>query len=77
MPPRVAAPTSIKLPALLYWRIKRGITQRELAEKVGMRRASIARIEAGYPALLRSARQIAEALGIEIDDLRRNPPDDD
>jgi DNA-binding XRE family transcriptional regulator len=62
------------LPALIHWRIERGVTQAELAERAGVRRATVARIEAGYPALLRTARSLAEALGVEISELRRGPP---
>ncbi len=74
MPRRMPAPTSVALPSLLYWRIQRGITQAELAGKIGVRRASVARIEAGNPALVRTARGLAEALGVEVADLMRAPP---
>jgi DNA-binding XRE family transcriptional regulator len=55
--------------------IRRGITQAELGERIGMRRASIARIEAGSPALVRTARRLAEALNVEILDLQTQPPE--
>ena len=71
---RMPAPTSVTLPSLVYWRIQRGVTQAELAELVSMRRASIARIEAGNPALVRTARVLAEALAVQVSDLQRPPP---
>jgi transcriptional regulator with XRE-family HTH domain len=73
---RMAAPTSVALPGLLYWRIQRGITQAELAEKVAIRRASVARIEGGHPALVRTAGRLADALGVQVTDLQRQPPAD-
>lgn len=73
MPRRMPAPTSVALPSLVYWRVQRGVTQAELAERVGMRRASIARIEAGNPALVRTAHALAEALSVEVADLQRQP----
>ena len=71
---RMPAPTSTLLPSLVYWRVQRGITQAELAEQVGVRRATIARIEAGNPALVKTARALAEALSVEVADLQRKPP---
>jgi DNA-binding XRE family transcriptional regulator len=67
------APTSTALPSLVYWRIQRGVTQAELAEKIGIRRATIARIEAGNPALVRTARALATALDVQVADLQRQP----
>ena len=74
MPRRMPAPTSVALPALVYWRIQRGFTQAELAERIGVRRPTIARIEAGNPALVRTARALAEALSVQVADLQRQPP---
>jgi DNA-binding XRE family transcriptional regulator len=62
------------LPALVYWRIERGLTQEQLSKNVKMRRASIARIEAGYPALVRTAHRLAEALDFQVADLQRQAP---
>jgi DNA-binding XRE family transcriptional regulator len=74
MPPRVPAPTSVALPSLVHWRVQRGLTQAELAEQISVRRATIARIESGKPALVKTARAIATALGVEVADLQRQPP---
>jgi DNA-binding XRE family transcriptional regulator len=52
----------------------RGRTQAELAEQINIRRATIARIESGKPALVKTARAIATALGVEVADLQRQPP---
>ena len=68
------APTSTPLPSLVYWRVQRGITQAELAGQIGVRRATIARIEAGNPALVKTARALAEALAVQVADLQRQPP---
>jgi DNA-binding XRE family transcriptional regulator len=67
----MAAPTSVSLPSLVYWRVQRGITQAELAERVAMRRTTIARIEAGYPALVKTAHRLAQALSVQIADLQQ------
>ncbi|MBV8942596.1 MAG: helix-turn-helix transcriptional regulator [Solirubrobacterales bacterium] len=68
------APTSVALPSLVHWRVQRGFTQAELAELIGVRRATVARIESGKPALVKTARAIAEALGVEVADLQRQSP---
>lgn len=72
---RMPAPTSVALPSLVYWRIQRGLTQADLADRVSVRRATIARIEAGKPALVRTAAAIAKALGVQVAELQRQPPD--
>ena len=71
---RMPRPTLVSLPALRYWRIQRGITQAELAAQVDMRRPSVARIEAGHPALVRTAHRLAGVLGVQVADLQRQPP---
>ena len=55
---------------LREWRERRALTQRELAERVGMTAATINRIENGvHEARLSSVRKLAEALGIAPDEL--------
>jgi transcriptional regulator with XRE-family HTH domain len=68
-------PTSTPLPALVYWRVQRGITQAELAAQIGVRRATIARIESGNPALVKTAHAVAVALNVEVADLQRQSPE--
>lgn len=69
----MAPATTVVMPSLVYWRIQGGLTQEQLAERIGMRRATVARIEAGHPALLRTARLLARALNVEVADLQRQP----
>lgn len=47
------------------------MTQAELAEKVNVRRATIARIESGKPALIKTAAALAKALDVQVSDLQR------
>ena len=63
------------MPSLIYWRIQRGLTQEQLAELIAMRRNTVWRIEAGHPALVRTARLLARALGVQVADLQRQPPE--
>ena len=73
----MAAPTSVRLPSLVHWRIQRNVTQAELARTIGVRRATIARIQAGNPALIKTAHRLADALDINVNDLMRQPPTTD
>jgi DNA-binding XRE family transcriptional regulator len=57
------------LPRLRHWREQRELTQEKLADLIGMRRNVIWRIEAGYATRARTARSLARALLIEIEDL--------
>lgn len=63
-------PTLIKVPGLLRWRIRRGLSQQALGDKAGMSRVNIARIESGKETRPSSALKLADALGCTIDDLR-------
>jgi transcriptional regulator with XRE-family HTH domain len=63
------------LPSLVYWRAQHGLTQERLAERIGMRRNTVWRIEAGYPAFMRTARLLAKALDVQLADLRGRPPE--
>lgn len=57
---------------LNYWRLARGLTQRELAEKAGTTHVAISQIEAGKrqprPSMIT---KLAEALEVKPEDLLR------
>src|ERR1051325_1800862 len=42
---------SVVLPSLAYWRLQRGLTQHQLAGRIGVVLRTLARIEAGIPHL--------------------------
>jgi transcriptional regulator with XRE-family HTH domain len=69
----MARARSMPLPILLYWRLERGYTQEQLADRISMRRNTVWRIEAGYPARVRTARLLAKALGITVAALSSSP----
>ncbi len=55
---------------LKEWRERRLLTQRELAERVGVTPGTINRIERGvHRPQLSTVRKLAEALGVHADDL--------
>ena len=55
---------------LKEWRERRLLTQRELAERVGVTPGTINRIERGvHRPRLATVRRLAEALGVDPDDL--------
>lgn len=52
------------------WRIYRGLTQMQLAEKTGLSQSYLAMIETGErEGTVKALRQIAKALKVDIDDL--------
>lgn len=59
---------------LKYWRLVRGMTQRDLAGKAGTTHAAVSQIEAGKrqprPSMIL---KLAEALGVKPEDLLRGP----
>ncbi len=59
--------------AVAILRERVGISQEELAERMGVSRQTVSRYEAGRAAMLRTdlQRQITEALGVSVDDLLR------
>jgi transcriptional regulator with XRE-family HTH domain len=68
----MARADSVILPSLAYWRIQRGFTQEQLASRVAVLQPTVARLEAGHPALVRTARLLAKALNVEISELQRH-----
>jgi DNA-binding XRE family transcriptional regulator len=51
---------------LIDLRIKRGLSQRDLAQRAGMQQPSIARLETGQTASLRTLRRVADALDADV-----------
>jgi transcriptional regulator with XRE-family HTH domain len=72
MPPRL---TSAQVPALAHWRRRRALLQRELAQRAGVDLASVQRGERGLALRLDTVRRLAEALGVEPDQLMAQPPE--
>ena len=64
----------MKLARLREWREAQGLTQKELAERAGIGLVTPARIEGGQGTTPRTARKIADALGVDIVDLLEEPP---
>ena len=75
MPRRMPRPTLVKLPSLAHWRIRRGLSQRALGQQAGTSRVNVGRIETGGETRPSMARKLAQARGVEVDDLLRQPPD--
>jgi transcriptional regulator with XRE-family HTH domain len=63
----------LQIPKLREWRESRALTQVELAERAGMSSRSVAGYEAGGGARPPTVRKLAEALGVEVADLRGDP----
>jgi transcriptional regulator with XRE-family HTH domain len=59
------APPSYPLPKLGVLRVRKAFTQDFLAQRSGVGRATIARIERGEPARLGTIRRLAEALEVQ------------
>jgi len=76
LPPRnVPRPTLVRVPALLYYRLERGVTQKELAELSGVGRPTVARLENNGEARISTVTKLATALEVKPGDLRREPPE--
>lgn len=73
--PRTVPRTLVRLPRLADRRIRRGLTQRELAELAGTSRVNVGRIETGGDTTPGMARRLAKALECSIDDLMTAPPE--
>ena len=55
----------VQLTRLKYWRERALMTQKELAERSGVRRQTIIAIEAGKPPRPDTTRKLAQALSVE------------
>lgn len=74
LPAQVARVVLVKAPSLRHWRLDRGYTQPELAERAGTTRNTVTRLEAGRDTRPNMVRKLAEALGVRPRDLMREPP---
>jgi transcriptional regulator with XRE-family HTH domain len=59
----LAAPPS----AIRTVRLLSGLSQAELAHRAGLRRETVSRVERGASPQLRTARALAEALGLDVE----------
>ena len=65
----------MKLPSLKKWRIRRGLTQAELARLAGFPEKSLPRIERGERGCtIATAQKLAEALGVDWRELEKPSP---
>jgi transcriptional regulator with XRE-family HTH domain len=67
---RVGRVRGLLLPGLKRWRIRRGLTQQQLADRVGARLQYVSRVEQGRGCNRAVAKKMAEALGVDLDELR-------
>ncbi len=58
-----------KISELVMARAEKGWTQKELAERAGVSRATICKIEAGSNADVMSAKKISDSIGSPVSDL--------
>src|ERR671921_746677 len=66
----------LPLPALKYWRKRRGLSQAELARRAGLSSNYVFRVENGRRGCNpETARLLADLLGVELQALRRKPDD--
>jgi transcriptional regulator with XRE-family HTH domain len=72
---RVPRPSTRATPSLRYLRTSRALTQAELAERAGVRRSTIARLEGGQEARMRTLSRLARALGVAPAALMQPPPE--
>ncbi len=78
-PDTIAAPmapgaATMRTPALRYWRVRRALLQKELADHAGVGIRSVIRGESGVPLRLDVIRRLAEALRLQPDQLMDEPP---
>ena len=67
----------VRLPSLKQWRVRSGLTQLELAERAGLDRRYLTKVETGKRGCnLFAAQRLAEVIGVELAELRARPPDE-
>jgi transcriptional regulator with XRE-family HTH domain len=67
--------TLVAVPGLRYWRTRRVMTQKELADAVDVAVSTVARLEAGGDARLVTVRKLARALKVDPAELLDQPPE--
>jgi transcriptional regulator with XRE-family HTH domain len=60
----------LPVPRLHYWRSKRALSQRELAELAKVSRTTIIKLEGGRDAWPQTVRKLARALKVDPDELQ-------
>jgi transcriptional regulator with XRE-family HTH domain len=65
----------VKLPGLRRQRELAALTQDELAQRAGIHRVTLARLELGGEAEMRTVRKLAQALGVQPADLMQPEPE--
>jgi transcriptional regulator with XRE-family HTH domain len=68
--------TLVAVPGLRYWRIQRAMSQKDLAEAIGVALSTVARLEAGGDARLTTVRRLAEALNVDPRELMAASPEE-
>lgn len=71
-PAAIIIGTVVKLPGLLRMRTRAMLTQTELAERAGLQRQTIGRLEQDGEASMSTVRKLVAVLGCTSDDLYHN-----
>ncbi len=66
--------SGIVLPAVRFWRVRRMLSQDELAAKAHVARGTIQRVEQGLPVKVTTAARLARALHVDREVLIGSPP---
>lgn len=62
---------------LMSARLNKGMAQRELADKIGVSREVIRRLELGYGAHPANAKKVADYFGVQVTDVLPSEPQSD
>ena len=68
--PRERSSSDVDVPRLREWRDKRALSQQELADRAGLSRTTIIKLEGGRRAWPQTVRKLARALRIDPSDLQ-------
>ncbi len=64
----------VQVPGLKTARLRKALTQAQLAKGAGLAMSTVARLETGAPAAPGTLRKLADALGVEPDTLMEEGP---